>query len=103
MAFLIMSVTAACQKAAPPPPPPPKPVTRPSRPAEKRKPVNTKTQQQFYDQGLRAYSKENYEEARAAFKRVVELGSNSPLGLNAQENLRKIQQILKTVEEIESK
>jgi len=60
-------------------------------------------QQQYYDQGLQHYSKDNYGEARAAFQQVVDLGPNTALGLKAKENLKKIDQILKTVEEIEAK
>ena len=67
------------------------------------KPVDAKAQQQYYDQGLQYYSKENYGEAKKAFRAVVELGPNTQLGIKAQENLKKIQQILRTLEEIESK
>jgi len=78
-----------------------------TRPADARtqqlKPADARVQQQWYDQGLQHYSKENYGDARKAFQRAVDLGPNTALGQKAQENLRKIQQILKTVEEIESK
>ncbi len=67
------------------------------------KPVDVRAQQDHYDQGLKYYSREKYDEARKAFQRVVDLGPNTSLGQKAQENLRKIQQIMKTVEEIESK
>jgi outer membrane protein assembly factor BamD (BamD/ComL family) len=65
--------------------------------------VDAKAQQQYYDEGLQQYSKDNYGEAKAAFQQVVDLGPNTTLGLKAQENLRKIEQILKTLEEIEAK
>ena len=78
-----------------PPPPPAKPAPRSHN--------DTRAQQQHYDQGLQQYSKENYGEAREAFEQVVELGPNTPLGLKAQENLKKIQQILKTLEEMKAK
>jgi TolA-binding protein len=95
---LLVVCVAACHKA--PPPPPAKPAARPqSKPSE----AKMKTQRQQYDRGLQAYSQENYEEARAAFQRVIELGPDTALGLKAQENIRKIQKILKTLEEIESK
>jgi TolA-binding protein len=67
------------------------------------KPVDVKAQQQYYDLGLQQYSQENYGEAKKAFQMVVELGPKSALGIRAQENLRKIQQILKTLDEMESK
>jgi TolA-binding protein len=99
---LMVVCVAACHKAPPPPPPPPpsKPATRPqSKPTE----AKAKIQQQQYDRGLQAYSQENFEDAKAAFQRVIELGPNTALGLKAQENIRKIQKILKTLEEIKSK
>jgi outer membrane protein assembly factor BamD (BamD/ComL family) len=64
---------------------------------------DARAQQQYYDQGLQQYSKDNYGEAKASFQQVVDLGPNTTLGLKAKENLKKIDQILKTVEEIESK
>lgn len=75
----------------------------PAASRSQQKPVDVKAQQQYYDLGLQQYSKENYGEARKAFQMVVELGPKSALGTRAQENLRKIQQILKTLEEMESK
>ena len=96
MAFLLATGCASAPKAAPPATThPPKPVARPA--------VDTKAQQQFYDKGLQLYSQENYDEARNAFQKVVELGANTALGLKAEENIRKIDQILKTLKEIESK
>jgi len=62
-----------------------------------------KAQQQHYDEGLQQYSKDNYGEAKEAFQQVVDLGPNTELGLKAKENLKKIDQILKTLDEIESK
>ena len=93
--FLVAAGCASAQKA---PPPNPKPISRPQP-----KPVDVKAQQQYYDLGLQQYSKENYREAKKSFQMVVEHGPKSALGIKAQENLRKIQQILKTLEEIESK
>jgi outer membrane protein assembly factor BamD (BamD/ComL family) len=65
--------------------------------------VDVKAQQHYYDIGLQQYSKENYGEARDAFEKVIEFGPATSLGAKAQENLRKIQRILKTLDEIESK
>jgi outer membrane protein assembly factor BamD (BamD/ComL family) len=62
-----------------------------------------KTQQYYYDQGLQQYAKENFGEAKESFQRAIDAGPNTTLGMKAQENLRKIHQILKTVEDIESK
>jgi len=94
MAFLLATGCASTPKAAPPVTHP-KPVVRPV--------VDAKAQQLFYDKGLQLYSEENYDEARNAFHQVVELGANTALGLKAEENIRKIDQILKTLKEIESK
>lgn len=65
--------------------------------------VDSRAQQQYYDLGLQQYTKENYGEAKEAFEQAVELGPNTALGQKAQENLKKIQRILKTLQEIESK
>lgn len=65
--------------------------------------VDLKAQQRYYDQGLQHYSKENYDKAREAFQQALEAGPNTHLGHKAQENIRKIDQILKTLEEMEKK
>jgi len=90
---IVFVVVAGCAfpKAAPPPK------------SAARQQVDARAQQQYYDLGLQQYTKENYGEAKEAFEQVIELGPNSALGQKAQENLKKIQRILKTVEEIESK
>ncbi|HUI46171.1 MAG TPA: hypothetical protein VL122_09360 [Nitrospirota bacterium] len=94
MALLLATGCASTPKAAPPAAYP-KPVARPV--------VDAKAQQLFYDKGLRLYSEENYDGARSAFQQVVELGADTALGLKAEENIRKIDQILETLKEIESK
>lgn len=65
--------------------------------------IDTKAQQLHYDRGIQAYSKENFEEAKTQFQSVIDLGPNSSLGLKAQENLKKVTQVIKSVEEIKSK
>ncbi len=92
--FMVMG-SVSCHKA---PPPAPAPKARPQQ-----KSIDTKAQQQHYDRGLQLYSKENYKQARAAFQQAVQLGPNTTVGLKSQENLKKIQQILKTLEEIQAK
>jgi hypothetical protein len=67
------------------------------------KAVDIKVQQQYYDRGLQQYSSESYGDAKKSFYRVVEYGPNTLLGLKAQENLKKIERILQTVEEIGSR
>jgi len=77
--------------------------TAPPPKSSARQHVDAKAQQQYYDLGLQQYTRENYGEAKEAFEQVIELGPNTVLGQKAQENLKKIQRILKTLEEIESK
>jgi hypothetical protein len=67
------------------------------------KTVNPKAQKYYYDLGLQLYSKESYKEAKNAFQNVIDNGPNTTLGLKAQENITKIDQVLKTLEDIESK
>ena len=92
MMLLALSGCASLHKA------PPKPAVR-----AQAKPIDAKAQQHYYDLGIQQYSKENYGKAKEAFQQAVEFGPNTALGVKAQENLKKIQQILKTLEEYESK
>ncbi len=91
MILLALSGCARLQKG-------PKPAAR-----SQAKPVDAKAQQHYYDLGLQQYSKENYGKAKESFQQAVEFGPNTALGLKAQDNLKKIQKILKTLEEFESK
>ncbi len=99
---LVCSVTllalSGCTLLHKPPPPQPKPAVR-----MKTRPADAKAQQHYYDLGLQHYSKENYGKAKEAFQLAVEYGPTTALGMKAQENLKKIQQILKTLEELELK
>lgn len=98
--FIMLLVVAGCVTTPPAHPShrkPAKPAVRQSRP------VDAKAQQRYYDRGLQYYSKENYDEAEEAFQQVIEFGPNTELGLKAKENLKKIEQIQKTIKEIESK
>ena len=94
---LLLAVLYGCAlfKKTPPSPSPPRSPVRPH--------VDAKAQQHYYDLGVQNYSKENYGEAKEAFEHVLELGPNTALGIKAQENLKKLQRILKTLEEIEAK
>jgi outer membrane protein assembly factor BamD (BamD/ComL family) len=82
--------------------------TAPSAPAAKparqqAKQVDAKAQREYYDRGLQSYSQENYRDAREAFQQAVEYGPNTAVGMKAKENLKKTEQILKTLEELEKK
>ena len=98
IALFVVAGGVACQLKPVTPPPSKSPVTR-----QPPKIVDTQAQQLHYDRGIRAYSNENFEEAKAAFQRVISLGPKTELGLKARENLNKVIQVLKTVEEIKSK
>ncbi len=74
-----------------------------TKPSSRTHSVDAKTQQRYYDLGLQYYSKEKYRRAKEAFQEVIEISPNNSLGLKAQQNIKKINQILKTVEEIEKK
>ncbi len=81
---------------------PPKEPPRQVKPVEQPR-VDVKAQQTYYDRGLQNYAQENYRAAQEDFQKVVENGPTTPLGLKAQENLKKLQQILKTIENIQAK
>lgn len=103
---IVMLFAAGCATTpAAPPPEQPKRAAHP-RPHQKppqQKPSDAKAQKRYYDQGLQYYSAENYSNAKEAFEEVVDLGPNTALGVKAQENLKKIEKILKTLDELESK
>jgi len=107
MMFLVAVASVACQT---------KPVHVPLKPVVvhpkrkvvkprvvKPKVVDKKAQQLSYNQGIRAYSMENYEKAKSAFQHVVKLGSKTDLGLKALDNLRKVLRVLKTLAELRAK
>ena len=79
------------------------PPARQKSKAEPQSRVDVKAQEIYYDQGLKHYSREEYRAAQEDFQKVVENGPTTTLGLKAQENLKKLQQILKTIENIQSK
>ena len=96
MMLIVLTGCALFKKTPPPPPSAP-----PRSPA--RQHVDAKAQKQYYDLGVQQYSRENYGEAKKAFEQALALGPNTALGVKAQENLKKIERILKTLEEIETK
>jgi TolA-binding protein len=109
MALLVAFGNTACNQLKAPASPQQKttePKSTDNRPEHKAPPakvVDTKAQQLQYDKGVQAYSKEKYEEARDAFQRAIDFGPKTEVGLRAHENLMKVMQVLKTLEEIKAK
>lgn len=93
---LIAMLSACAAKTAPPPKPLP-PVKKQVQP----KPPNPEAQQHYYNLGLKHYANENYKEAKKAFQQAVDNGADTNLGVKARENLKKIEQIMKTLKEME--
>jgi len=103
---IVLLFIAGCATTPPaplPPSPPPDQPKQTAHPHTQQKPVDVKAQKRYYDQGLQYYSAEDYPNAKEAFEEVVALGPNTALGIKAQENLKKIETILKTLDELESK
>jgi len=71
--------------------------------APAKKPTTLSSQQKYYNMGMNYYSQEKYSEAKEAWEKVVKLGKRTALAAKARENIKKVQQILKTLEEIGAK
>jgi type IV secretory pathway VirB10-like protein len=63
-------------------------------------PLGLSTQQKYYNMGMRYYSQEKYREAKKAWQRVIKLGRRTSLAEKARENIKKVDQILKTLKEM---
>lgn len=63
-------------------------------------PVETNPQQKYYNMGMRYYAQEKYNEAKKAWQRVIKLGKRTDLADKARENIKKVDQILKTLKEM---
>ncbi len=97
---LLMAIgTVACQTKKPLEAPP-KQEAAPKKRVVVPKVVDTKAQETIYNQGVRAYSMEDYEAAKTAFQRVIDMGPDSEWGLKAGDNLKKVSQVLRTLAEI---
>jgi cytochrome c-type biogenesis protein CcmH/NrfG len=96
LAMVIAAALAGCAGLAKKPAPNPKAKT--TKAAVKTDPA---AQKNAYDLGMRYYSQEKYEESRKAWQDVIRLGPSTGLGKKAQEYLRKTEQTLKTLREIE--
>lgn len=99
--LLLAAALAGCANLAKKPAPKGKAApqeTKAARPAAKADPV---AQKNAYDLGMRLFSQEKYEEARKAWQDAIRLGPSTQLGKKAQEYLRKTEQVLKTLKEID--
>ena len=92
----VLKLPPAAQKQAEPPPAV-KPQVPKALPAP---PGGAKTQQKYYDMGMRYYAQEKYAEAKKAWQRVIKLGRRTDLAKKARENIKKVDQILKTLKEM---
>ena len=105
---LFMSGCAYIQKWIPakktPPSPPPKHEKTQRRPGQGQpKNIDSAGQQRYYDLGMKYYTEENYAEAKKAWQQVLQMGPGTPLAGKTREYLKKTDQILKTLQEIEKK
>jgi outer membrane biosynthesis protein TonB len=83
--------------------PPPKATSKPPVTRTPAIPGETTSQQTYYDMGMRYYSQEKYVEAKKSWERVIKLGRRTPLADKARENIKKTEQILKTLKEMSDK
>jgi TolA-binding protein len=83
--------------------PPPKAATQPLAMKTPAIPGETTSQQTYYDMGMRYYSQGKYAEAKKAWERVIKLGRRTALADKARENIKKTDQILKTLKEMSGK
>ncbi len=60
-------------------------------------------QQKYYNAGMKYYSQEKYEEAKKAWQKVIKVNKRSALADKARENIKKTEQILKTLKELSGK
>jgi hypothetical protein len=78
-----------------------KPAPKPQAPKTPQEPLGeSTTQQKYYDMGMRYYSQEKYDDAKKAWQRVIKLGKRTDLANKARENIKKVDQILKTLKEM---
>ncbi|MBI4351388.1 MAG: hypothetical protein HY550_08115 [Elusimicrobia bacterium] len=65
--------------------------------------VSAAEQKKAYDRGMKFYTQEQYKEARKAWQEAVRMGPNTPIGKQAQDYLRDVEQTIKTLEGIQGK
>lgn len=75
---------------------------KPAKSAASAKPAfSAAAQQKAYDRGVAAYSEERYEDARKAWQEAVRMSSATAAGKKAQENLVKVETILRNLRALE--
>ena len=79
------------------------PAKKSAQSAIKSAPSDPQAQQKFYDQGMRYYSQENYAEAKKSWQQAVQAGPGTPLADKARDYLKKTEQVLKTLKEMEKR
>lgn len=72
-----------------------RPVSRPA--------ADPEAQKRAYGRAMKLFTEESYSEAKQAFTEVVRLGPDTELGQKARANLKKVEQMLQSLREIESK
>lgn len=83
--------------------PAPKQTSKPAAPKSRAKPADPQAQQRAYDLGMRYYAEENYAEAKKAWQQSLQYGPNTPLAGKARDNIKKADQVLQTLKEMENK
>jgi cytoskeletal protein RodZ len=77
-----------------------KPVPKESGPKTPPESKALSDQQTYYNMGMRYYSQEKYVEAKQAWQKVIKLGRKTALADKARDNIKKVDQILKTLKEM---
>ncbi len=84
-------------------PKPPAQQAAPPIPAPPVKPADLAAQKALYEEGLKFYSEEKYLEAKKSWEQALEISTTSELSGHILENLKKTDQVLKTLQEIQGK
>ncbi len=93
--------TRRARTAAVPKPPAQQPV--PPIPTPPVRPADLAAQKALYEEGLKFYSEEKYLDAKKSWEQALEISTTSELSGHILENLKKTDQVLKTLQEIQNK
>lgn len=75
----------------------------PSKGAPAKAAFSAAEQKKAYDRGMKFYAQEQYKEARKAWQEAVRMGPSTPIGKQAQDYLRDVEQTIRTLEGIQGK